>query len=190
MRIEKDEDDHQSEWHDELQFLGCTLQIFKLPGPGDRISGGKLDALTDQLLCLRDVTAEIAAADVDVDPAVESCIFAAQLRRTIGDDEIGHGAQRRRCARFGDDREHAQLVDRVTQLAWITHVDWQALQAFDRLADVLAADRERHDLLYVSKAETKTRGTNTVDTHFHNRIQSGRDPCTPAPSRAHGHVVR
>ena len=42
----------------------------------------------------------------------------------------------------------------------------KALQALDRLADVLAADRERHDLLYVGEAQAEACRANTIDTHF------------------------
>jgi hypothetical protein len=68
--------------------------------------------------------------------------------------------------RRGDDRQLLKLVDRITQLAWIAQIDRKALQALDRLANVLTADRKGDELLHVGEAQAKTRRTNAVNTHF------------------------
>ena len=72
--------------------------------------------------------------------------------------------KRHRRAALGDDRQVAQVLDRVAQLARIAHVDRKALQAFDRLADVLAADRGRDDALHVRDVEAVARrGADQMD---------------------------
>ena len=75
--------------------------------------------------------------------------------RTGARSRCAASAGRRRCAArprrrstdlraaSGDDGQRAQLFERVAHLARIAHVDRKALQALDRLADVLAADRRR-----------------------------------------------
>ena len=67
---------------------------------------------------------------------------------------------------FGDDRQHAQLLDRVAQFARIADVDREALQALHRLADVLAADRERDDLLHVGEREAEARRADAINMHL------------------------
>ena len=60
-------------------------------------------------------------------------------------------------AALGHDRQLAQPLDRIAVLARIAHVDREALQALDGLADVVAADRRRDDLLHVGDVEAVAR---------------------------------
>ena len=71
-------------------------------------------------------------------------------------------AERQRLAARGHDRQRAQILDRVAQLARITHVDRKTLQAFDGLADVLAADRDADDALGVGDRQSITRDARAV----------------------------
>ena len=74
------------------RYSNCPDQVIEYPG-------GNCDALRNQLLRLRHIGPKIASADVDIDPAIEPSILASDLRRPVGDDEIGDGAERRGRAR-------------------------------------------------------------------------------------------
>ena len=88
------------------------------------------------------------------------------MRRAVGDDEIGDGAERRGRARLGDDGQHAELFNRVAQFPRIADIDREALQALDRLADILAADGERDDLLNVRECEAEACCADSIDAHL------------------------
>ena len=68
-----------------------------------------------------------------------------------------HVAQADLRAALGQDRQIADLFDRIPHLARIAHVDREALQALDGLADVIAADRRRDDALHVGDVQAVAR---------------------------------
>src|SRR5207247_2282811 len=61
------------------------------------------------------------------------------------------------------ERQSADLLDRVAHLARVAHVDGKALQALDRLADVVAADRRGHDAVHVGDVQPVARRGVAVD---------------------------
>src|SRR6202034_2373806 len=97
-------------------------------------------------------------------PAVQARILASDLRRAVGDNKVGNGAQRRGRPRLGDDRQHGELFNRVTQFSRIPDIDRKALQALDRLAYVLASDRERDDLLNIREVKAEAGCADSIDT--------------------------
>jgi hypothetical protein len=66
---------------------------------------------------------------------------------------------------FADDGQLAQLLQRVANLARVAHVDREALQAFHRLADVVAAHRRGDDRLHVGDVHAEARRRVAVDRH-------------------------
>ncbi len=78
---------------------------------------------------------------IDIHPPREPRVLASQHRRTVADRYRGHILESNLRAALGEHGEIAQLLDRIANLPRIAQVDREALQAFDRLADVVAADR-------------------------------------------------
>ena len=107
--------------------------------------------------------AQIAAMQIDIDPPREPRIFALQHRRSVGDANGGHIAQANLRPALGQHRKIADFLDGVSDFPWITYVDRKALQAFDRFADVVAADRRRDDALHVGDIQAITPRGVTVD---------------------------
>src|SRR4029079_14295169 len=66
-------------------------------------------------------------------------------------------------AALGQHRQVADFLDRIAALARVTHNDREALQAFDRFADVVAADRRRNYALHVGDVQAVARGRVAVD---------------------------
>jgi hypothetical protein len=90
--------------------------------------------LRDYALCFRNVRAEIASADVDIDPAVEPGVLALDDGWAVDDLQLLHGvAHALRVAQ----------VDRVT------------LQAFHGLGDIHAAYGGPHDVLHIGDVEAE-----------------------------------
>src|SRR5205823_5982687 len=54
-------------------------------------------------------------------------------------------------------------LDRIPDFARVAHIDREALQAFDRLADVIAPDRRRDNALHIGHVETVASRSATVD---------------------------
>ena len=106
---------------------------------------------------------QIAPADIDIDPAREPCVFAFEHWRAIGDLDISNGAQRDLCAAFGDDGQVADVLDRITNLARIAHIDRETLQAFHRFANVVAADGRRDHALHIRHIHAVTGRNKTID---------------------------
>ena len=93
--------------------------------------------------------------------------------------DVGDVAQHDLRAALGDDRQRAQLLERVAHFARIAHVDREALQALDRLADVLAADRRGDHRLHVGDVEAVARGRVAVDRR--RRCSARRSAARRAP---------
>src|SRR3546814_17371802 len=90
------------------------------------------------------------------------------------------GAKGDLLARRGQDRQRAQALQTVTQLAWIAHTDWIARQPLDRLADRLTTDRARDDRTHIGDVKHVPRGSSAVD------LDIARAPprTPPRPARA------
>ena len=98
--------------------------------------------------------AQIAAAQVDVDPARQSRVLAAQHRRPVDQLNPGQVAQPRTSATLGDVRQVAQCFERIADLARKAQVEREALASDDDLADVVAADGGADERLHVVDGET------------------------------------
>src|SRR3546814_11903797 len=90
------------------------------------------------------------------------------------------GAKGDLLARRGQDRQRAQALQTVTQLAWIAHTDWIARQPLDRLADRLTTDRARDDPLHIGDVTPVPSGSSALDVDID--IAPAGQP--PAPRRS------
>ncbi len=164
-QVEQGEDDDEGRGHDDLQSRGGALEVLELARPGDRDCRRDLHFLGDRALHVAHRRAQVAPADVHVDPACEPRVLALQHRRPVGDSHRRDVAQADLRAALGDHGQRAELLHRVAQLARVAHVDRKALQALDRLADVLAADRRGDDALHVGDVQAVARRRIAVDVH-------------------------
>src|SRR5690606_27261353 len=112
---------------------------------------------------LGDVGAEITAFDVDVSPAIEASVFALQHGWAIDHCYLSHGPQGDVGAGWRHDGQLPDVGHRIAHLAWVTQVDRIALQSFDRLGDVHAADRGSDHLLHINNVEPKACSGFAVD---------------------------
>src|SRR6266850_2478476 len=103
--------------------------------------------------------------DIDVYPARKPRVLAFQHRRAVADLHLGHVAEADLRAALREERQSADLLDRVAHLARIAHVDGEALQALHGFADVVAADRRSNDAVHVGDVQAVARGGVAVDVH-------------------------
>ena len=163
--IEQHEDDEQRERHDVGEPRLRALEVLELARPRDRVARRQLHVARDGRLRVAHDRNEVAAAHVDVDPARQPRVLALQHRRTVDDAHARDRGERQLRAALGDDRQHPQRLDRIAQLARIADVDRKAREAFDRLADVLAADRGADHVLHVGDRQPVARRRGAVDRH-------------------------
>ncbi len=122
-----------------------------------------MDCLPHASLSFLDVRAEVAIADVYIDPTVRARVFAANHGRAVRDGNVRNDAQRHGLALAGDHRQLPELFHGVAQLAWIADVDRKALQALDRLRHVFSADGVRDHVLHVLDVESVARCGQPID---------------------------
>ena len=125
--------------------------------------GGSLTGAAHRRLHVVDDRAEVPAAHVDVDPARKARVLAAQHRRTLVDRDSGDVLQQQLGALVGHERQLAQTLQGIADLARVADIDRIALAALDHLADVVAADGGRDDGLNVGDRETEASRSGAID---------------------------
>ena len=139
-QVQQHKDDEQRGRDDDLELCRRPLQVFELSGPGHGIAGRQFYFPVHCLLHGVHGRAQVASADIDVHPARQPRVLAFQHRRTVVDLDRRHVTQPYLGAALGQYRQVAQFFHRIAHLARITDIDRKALQAFHRLADIVAAD--------------------------------------------------
>ena len=111
--------------------------------------------------------AQVAPAYVHIDPAGQAGVLTAQHGRPIGDADIGHIRENQALATLCDDRQYAQLFQRIPDFPGIAQVDRETLQTLNCLADVLTTDRRRDDRLHIGNVQTEARSFLSADVDVH-----------------------
>ena len=126
-------------YHGGQAFPGAN-QVLVLAGPGHRVAGRQFHLIADGLLCLGNVGAKITSLYVDIDPAVQAGIFRLDQAGSVIDVHIGDLDQRYMRTAGRDDGQVAQFFQRVADVTRVADIDGIALQAFNSLTDIDAAN--------------------------------------------------
>ena len=136
--------------------LGGALQVLKLTRVRDRHTlrqrrrrNGGLDVAHNRR--------QIAPAHIDKHEPSEPPVFATDHGRPVCHFDACNLAKRQKHARSRHDRKLSQPLWRVPQFARIAQTDRIAGTAINKLANDLAANRARHDFLYVGDIEAEAR---------------------------------
>ena len=84
---------------------------------------------------------QLAGPNIPRNPAGRQGVFAAQHGWAIGDADVGHVRQHQTLTAFRHKRQTPQLLQGIADFPGVAHIDREALQALDRLANVLAPHR-------------------------------------------------
>ena len=166
-QIQQHEDDQQRERHHQLELGGGAFEELELPRPRHRVARRQCDLFGHRALHVAHRRAQIAAAQVDIHIAGQPRVLAAQHRRTVCDADVGHVGKHELLPARGDDRQRAQSGERIADLARVTDIDREALQALDRFADVHAADRRTDHRLHVGDVEAIAGRRLAPDVHVY-----------------------
>ena len=100
------------------------------PDHETEVAGGRRPSRPPRRCHVLHGRAQVAAADVDVDPARQPRVLAAQHRRPVGDATVAsHVASAAALALLRQDGQFAQLFQRIAHLARIAQVDREARSA-------------------------------------------------------------
>src|SRR3569833_996754 len=138
------------------------LKMKVLAAPLDGIARRQRDGPFHCIAGRCDVTAEVAACDVDIDIADQSPVFALDLGGAIGNAQLRNLAQRYLHAGRRGDPACRQGVERITVAARVAQIDGETLASVDDRTDILARDRALNQILYVRDAHTVARGLGTI----------------------------
>ena len=164
-QVEQHEDDGERGRHHHLEPRIGALQIFELPRVRDADAGFELHLFEHRVLQVVRDRGQVASAHIHIDPARQARVLAFEHRRPVGERERRHHAERDLLAHGRDDGQRAQALGCVAQFARIAQIDRIPCQAFDGLADVLAADHTRDHRLHIGNVEAVARGRRAVDLH-------------------------
>ncbi len=96
---------------------------------------------------------QVTATHIDIDPAGQAPVLAAQHRRPGAHADIGHRAQGDLLAAGGQYRQLPEGLGTVAPFPWITQADGIARHTFDRLADRAATHRPGDHRLHIGDAQ-------------------------------------
>src|SRR4029453_7746908 len=88
VQVQQQKDNQHGHGYDHLEPRLGPLQIFKLPTPDRVIARWKCDLAGDGLLCIGDVAADVAVANVDIDVGGKLRVFGSNARRTLGEAHV------------------------------------------------------------------------------------------------------
>ncbi len=137
-----------------------------MAGPCEGVARRQHQLLAHLGLGLIDEGADIAAANIDVDPAVEARVFTAQHGGLIADVNPGHVRQRDARATWSDHRQQLEAGHRIAIALGIAQVDGVALAPLDGLAHLHAAHRGGEHRLHIGDVEAVTGCFEPVDIHL------------------------
>ncbi|MNS61312.1 hypothetical protein D3C72_943360 [compost metagenome] len=165
-QIEQQHDNGDRERHHVGEARLGPLHVLVLTGPGEGVARRQHQLLAHLGLGLIDERADIAAANIDVDPAVEARIFTAQHGGLVADVDPRHIRQRDTRAARGHQRQQLQAGHRVAIALGVAQVDGVALAPLDGLAHLHAAHRGGEHRLHVGNVEAVTGRFQPVDVHL------------------------
>ncbi|MNQ75887.1 hypothetical protein D3C85_906960 [compost metagenome] len=152
-QIEQQHYDGEGERHHVGEARLGPLHVFVLTGPGEGVARRQHQLLVHLGLGLCHKGADVAAANIHVDPAVEARVLAAQHGGLVADVDAGHVRQGDPLPLGGHQRQQLQAPHRVAVALGIAQVDGIALAAFDGLTHVHAADGGGQHRLHVGDVE-------------------------------------
>ncbi len=165
-QIEQQYYDGDGERHHVGETRLGPLHVLVLAGPGEGVARRQHQLLAHFSLGLIDEGADIATANVDVDPTVEARVFTAQHGRLVADVDPGHVRQRDACATWSDHRQQLEAGHRVAIALGIAQVDGVTLAPLDGLAHLHAAHRGGEYRLHVGDVEAVAGRFQPVDVHL------------------------
>ncbi len=166
-QIEQQHDNGDGQWHHVGEARLGPLHVFELTGPGEGVARRQHQLFVHLGLGLCHKRADVAAANIDVDPAVEARVFTAQHGRLVADMDPGHVRQRDARTARGDQRQQLEARHRIAIALGIAQVDGVTLAPLDGLTHLHAAHRGGEHRLHVSDIEAVTGRFQPVDVHLH-----------------------
>ncbi len=150
-----------------------------MTGPGNGVSCGYGYLLGQRLFGVRNISANVGRSNVNVDPGIGPPIFALDDRRTALITNFRHQRQWNLDAGRCRDQYPFECFHIIPELTRVTQVDRVALQPFDGLGDVHAADGSLNDVLYRAHGKAVTGSVCTVDVKIeivttHRPVTIGR----------------
>ncbi|MDT4812378.1 hypothetical protein FQZ97_453390 [compost metagenome] len=126
-----------------------------------------MHALGDTLLQLAHGRCQVATADIDIDPAGQPPVLAAQHRRPFAQSNLGHRAQGDLLTACGENRHAPQRLRAIAPLPGVAQADGEAGQPFDCFTDIAATDGTGHHRLHVGDAQAIARRGQAIDLDVH-----------------------
>src|SRR5262249_55096874 len=147
---EQQEDDQERYRNYDLEARGRALEILILAAPHHVVALWKLNVRLHRALCIGDVAAEVAVADVDIDVGRQLSVLSPDGCRPARWRDGSDLAERDGAAGRHRHQDVARDCLRiVTKIAGITHVHGEALSSFYGRRHALAAKRSRDRVLHV-----------------------------------------
>ncbi|EKD97781.1 MAG: hypothetical protein ACD_23C00746G0001 [uncultured bacterium] len=173
---QQDEDKQQGNRHNNLQALGCRLQVFKGAAPARPVAGRNLD-LGQALFSLRYERTHVATPHIGAHHDTSLAVLAADLvgargklerRHLTQRDEIGLGLRTtlRARQRYGQPLHRFQIIaDGLGE----TDQNVESTISFKHRACLPSADGRSHGVLDVSNVQPIACGLLAVDVHGQHR---------------------
>ncbi|MNI07074.1 hypothetical protein D3C73_600770 [compost metagenome] len=157
IQVEQEENQRKRQRHDDGEPRGRPFEIFELTAPCHGIARWKLHPCRHRLPGLGDITAEIAARDIDIDIDGELAVFGAHGRGTPRQAHLGHFTERNRSTAGQRDKhvscDRLRIAARRARIADRHAITFTALHG--RGHD-FRAERHGYDVLHIPDRQTIT----------------------------------